>query len=353
MALRALNRIAITGTPMRNKPSKYWGTLNWIRPDLFTSYWNWIGRYFEIESDSYSKHIIGDLKPGAAERMAADLAPFVLRRTKKEVLSELPDKLYAGTYLISDDKKSPHGIWLEASPKHRKQYDKFLEEGSLEFDDGTEIIANGQLAEYTRKLQLSGGCHALVNGVLTPTLDSPQFEWLVQKIDELGITDNDPDATKIVVASKFSRVLEVFAEGLRAKGIAVHLLTGKTTMPNRKRMVEDFQSDDSAARVFLLNTKAGGVAVTLDAADDLVILDETTIADDQEQVEDRIHRASRIHQVTIHYLRVLDTIAEEIAWITAAGFSVNGYILDGTRGVDYARKTYTEHAKQLASREEK
>lgn len=352
--LRSRDRIAISGTPMRGKPAQYWGTLNWIRPDIFTSFWKWVALYFEIVSDGYSEYIIGGLKPDGAERMARDLAPYVLRRTKEEVLSELPPKQYAGQYLIESDAAdvayavahgepmptylSPHGVWLEMSPRHRKQYEKFIEDGSIDFEDGSFMTASGELAEYTRRKQLSSAVHKMVNGKLTPTTDSPKFEWLVQKIDELGITEGS--GAKIVVASQFTGLLKVFTEGLREKGIAVHLLTGESSEKSRVAMVKDFQSENSTANVFLLNTKAGGVAVTLDMADDLVLLDETTIPDDQEQVEDRVHRASRMHQVTVHYLRVLDTQDEEIAWITSARYNVTHYILDGTRGVDFARQQY-------------
>ena len=79
------------------------------------------------------------------------------------------------------------------------------------------------------------------------------------------------------------------------------------------------------------------MALTLDRADDLVILDETFIPDDQEQVEDRIHRVSRNHKVTIHYLRTLGTIEESIALKTAERDDLQKRIIDGERGVEYAR----------------
>lgn len=338
--LRSIKRIALSGTPMRGKPEQMWGTLNWLRPDLFTSYWRWVQRYFKITSDGYSDYVLAGLKPGAAEKMNADLASIMLRRTKAEVLTELPPKSYAGTFLIPGDAHSPHGVWLEMTPAHRKQYEKFLKAAEIDFDNGGFIIANGQLAEYTRRKQLSSAVHKLDDkGKLVPTLDSPKFEWLLQKLDELGIVEGTGTA-KIVVASQFTKLLKTFAEGLRSQGIEVHLLTGESSEKSRASMIADFQSDHSKARVFLLNTKAGGVAVTLDAADDLVLLDETAIPDDQLQVEDRVHRASRIHNVTIHYLRVLETQDEEIAWVTAARENIMQYVLGGLQGVENARKLY-------------
>lgn len=80
----------------------------------------------------------------------------------------------------------------------------------------------------------------------------------------------------------------------------------------------------------LLNTKSGGVALTLDRADELVILDETFIPDDQEQVEDRIHRVSRIHNVIVHYVRSKGTIEETIAKKVQKREELQKQILDGS-----------------------
>ena len=90
-------------------------------------------------------------------------------------------------------------------------------------------------------------------------------------------------------------------------------------------------------RVLLLTTTAGGVSLTLDAADDLVVLDETWSPDDQTQVEDRIHRLSRIHQVTIWKAFSIGTIEESIYrgnMLTEASIRA---IMDGQRGVDFKK----------------
>lgn len=339
--LKADRRIALSGTPMRGKPHQLWGTLNWLRPDKYTSYWKWVERYFTVSGNRYSNFVVdGTFKRGGEERLALDIRSEILRRTKQEVLPELPPKQYAGTYLIPGDDNSPHGVWVGMDPKQERQYQQLLREGAVIFDDGDELIANGVLAQGTRQKQIAGACMTK-KGV--PLLPSPKFDWLVEKLTELGIMDGEGDG-KIVVASHFTQLLNLFAEELTKLGVSLHLLTGETPERKRVAMVQDFQSDQLGTRVFLLNTQAGGVAVTLDAADDLVLLDETYIPDDQEQVEDRIHRTSRMHSVTIHYLRTLDTIEEEIGWITAARENVQKYLLDGVRGVDVARKIYEAKA---------
>lgn len=339
--LRGVRRIALSGTPMRGKPEQLWGTLNWLRPDVYTAYWKWVERYFKLTSNGYSNYVLNGFRDGGEDRLANDMRTISLRRTKAEVLPELPPKSYAGTYLIPGDDNSPHGVWLTMEGAQAKAYKTFEAEAAIEVEGG-EIIADGVLAEMTRLKQFAGATLKVSGTKITPTLPSVKFDWLVAKLDELGILEGEGEA-KIVVASQFTSLLNLFAAELRAMGVSLHLLTGETPDKARLDMVRDFQNNTDV-RVFMLNTKAGGVAVTLDAADDLVLLDETYVPDDQEQVEDRIHRTSRMHNVTIHRVRVLDSIEEEIAWITAAREDVQHWLLDGSRGVEAARQLYAAKA---------
>lgn len=329
-------RIALSGTPMRGKPEQLWGTLHWLRPDVYTAYWAWVKNYFHLSANGFSDYQLNGLKDGAGKTMATDLESIMLRRTKAEVLPDLPPKTYAGTYAEPHDPGSPFGTWLEPLPKQSKQLAEFERDGGLDFGDDGELLAQGPLAEYTRRKQLANAYHTLdpSTGKLTPTLDSPKFEWLVSWLE-------NSDGEKIVVASQFTTIINTFAAGLREMGYAVEVLTGETPQKKRAQMVERFQSTDEV-QVFMLNTRAGGVALTLDSADYLVLLDETTVPDDQEQVEDRIHRASRMHNTTIYYLRTIGTLDEEIAYVAAARQDVQQYLLDGARGVAYAKALYHE-----------
>lgn len=324
-------RIALSGTPMRGKPEQLWGTLNWLRPDVYTSYWNWVKRYFSLTSNGFSNYILNGFLPGGEDRLAEDLKSIMLRRTKAEVLPELPAKQYAGTLMDPTDPSSPMGVWLDPLPEQAKQLRELARDGLLEFGDD-ELLVDGTLANYTRQKQLANAVHELRNGVLLPTLKSPKYDWLVNFVEQL-------DGEKVVVASQFTSVIKVFAKGLEEAGYTVSVLTGETSQKKRAQMVEQFQNTNEV-QVFMLNTKAGGVALTLDSADYMVILDETTVPDDQEQVEDRIHRTSRIHNVTVYYLRTLGTLDEEVAWVAAARMSVQQYLLDGSRGVKAARALY-------------
>jgi SNF2 family DNA or RNA helicase len=140
-----------------------------------------------------------------------------------------------------------------------------------------------------------------------------------------------------VITSQYTEVIDSLADYLRSIKVEYLIITGAVNEANRMRATELFQSE-GGPRVMLMNTKAGGVSITLDAyCSELVEIDETWVPDDQEQVEDRIHRVSRIHQVTIYRLTTLGTIDERIREITEDKDKIQKTILDGRRGVDFAK----------------
>lgn len=332
-------KVALSGTPMRGRPEKLWGTLNWLHPTVFTSYWKWLDRYFILEENDFTGNrteIRGLRDP---EAFARDHAKYILRRTKAEVAKDLPPKQYAGTPLDPADPHSPVAVWLPLDPKQQKAYDAMAKDASAALDGGS-LMANGVLAELTRLKQFANSGGYMENGEFVPSLPSNKFDWLVGMLADRGITgnkDDDEGDSQVVVASQFTSVINVYARELRALGIECAVLTGATKEADRLAQQQAFQSG-KGPRVFLLNTNAGGVAITLDAADDLVVLDETWVPDDQEQVEDRIHRVSRIHQVTIWNVRSLGTVEEGIARLNLSADNLQKTLLDGSRGVNVARQ---------------
>lgn len=345
-------RIAISGTPFRGKPENLWGTLNWLFPDKYTSFWDWVERWFETSHGFFGGTEISEMAPTVKKDFYKAVQPFMLRRTKSEIAPDLPPKFYAGSVPPGMDyEPSQHdglvGHWLEMSPKQKKAYEEMEIYATALLKSGT-LVANSVLAELTRLKQFSTSfgdiemvedSEGYQNPVFRPSMPSNKFDWLVEFLDELGIDGSEPkpDCRKVVVASQFTSIIDLFAEGLEAKGIKTLRITGKVNAKNRKAAVEAFQAD-TGPQVILLNTMAGGVALTLDRADDIVIMDETFIPDDQRQVEDRVHRVSRNHNVTVHYVRSIGTIEERIAKTTFDRDSLQLELLDGARGVSIARQ---------------
>lgn len=347
-------RIAISGTPFRGKPENLWGTLNWLMPDKYKSYWPWVDRWFNTSSGYFGGTEIHDMDKTTSKRFHESFSHFTLRRTKSEIAPDLPPKVYAGSIppgvkAEPGQDKALIGHWLEMEPKQKRAYNQMVDEAIANLDNGT-LVANGVLAEMTRLKQFAS-CYGTLETqldsdgyeipVFKPGFPSNKFNWLLEFLEELGIDKEKytpgPETNKVVIASQFTSVIDLFDEALKKKGIDTAKITGKVSAKKREEAVRSFQQD-SGPRVFLLNTIAGGVSLTLDRADDIVILDETFIPDDQEQVEDRVHRVSRDHNVTVHYVRSLGTIEERIAKLTFSRDSLQKQLLDGERGVEFARK---------------
>ena len=240
------------------------------------------------------------------------------------------------------------------SPKQEKQYREIEKQALINVGGTDEITVNGVLAEMTRCKQVANSClalngkfNAMGDAMVSPVLPSNKAEWIHD-----FLVDRIEDGSKTIVASQFTGFLEVLSEELEKKGVKHYLFTGKTSDADRERIKKEFQSNEGEM-VILLNTKSGGVSLTLDLADDVVIVDQTWIPDDQEQVEDRAHRVSRNHNVTIWNLSSLGTIDEYIAVLNSERGEAITSILDGQRGVRYAKalvaKIKAEREKQDAA----
>jgi SNF2 family DNA or RNA helicase len=328
-------RIALSGTPFRGKEEYLWGQLNWLRPDLFRGFWPWVKKHFDVYQDRYGM-VIGSMLD--REGMYAEAKSVMIRRTKEEVAKDLPPKMYGGWPLDSRVSNSPVAVWLPMESKQAKAYADIQRHAAAELEGGT-LLTNGILAELTRLKQFAGSYGKMEGDHFRPTLPSNKFDWLVEALDERGIAkDLERDAPKIVVASQFSQLIDCFGRGLSELGIRGYKFTGGTSDKDRERIKDDWQNNpESDHRVLLLTTTAGGVSLTLDAASELVLLDETWSASDQEQVEDRLHRLSRIHQVTIWKLFSLNTIEESIARANLARETSIKSIIDGERGVAFVK----------------
>jgi SNF2 family DNA or RNA helicase len=355
-------KIAMSGTPMAGKITNLWGTLNWLRPDLYTSYWKWCEQWFNV-SDGYfgGKEIEGDtietIDPAKMAGLYDSIRPVFLRRTKGEVAKDLPPKQYAGYRLDDQNPDSPPGIWLPLTGKQRILYNQLKRDAVATLTAGT-MFADGPLHEINmmKKIASSAGRYKKtiyfeeIHGRKVererqnyiPELPSNKFEWILEWLYERGMAgDEQFGESKVVIASQDTQLVNLFAGELCNYKVESFVLTGETKVQDRKAMADRFQ-ESGGPRVFFLNTYAGGVSLTLDAADDLILIDETWIPDDQTQVEDRIHRVSRIHNVTIWYLRTLGTIEETIAKTAGGRDAIQRNLIDGQRGVEFAKKLLEE-----------
>lgn len=326
-------RIALSGTPFRSRPHQLWGTLNWLNPKGFTSMWSWAETFFHINEDQYAR-TIGSIRPEAETALWESLNGVLLRRTKAEVASDLPPKAYVG-----EAHPLGTGVWIPMEPEQSKAYQQMLDTSVAVLASG-ELNAIGVLAEMTRLKQFAVAHGDVQDSAFLPSLPSNKFNYLLQMLEERGFMSGDPTC-KVVVASQFTGVLNLFGRELMEKigRNQVVGITGEVTGARRTEALEKFNLPvGQGPHLMFLNTKAGGVAITIDSADEMVVLDETWVPDEQEQMEDRIHRVSKPRPVFYHYLRSLGSIEEAIASVNLDRDIDSKRLLDGRRGVAYAEK---------------
>lgn len=344
---RTRRRYGLTGTPFGKggRLEGLFGTLHWLWPDEYKSFWKWARAVFEMEevvigydkttrSQKTIPRILGpkgmrlDATPEeesrAWEAFLASLGPRVLRRTKAEMLKELEPKTYVE-------------VVCEMTVAQRKQHQELFDYAEISTADGP-ILANGHLALLTRNQQLANGCLTRgKDGKAQFTQDSGKLEQLWDKLDARGIIDGAP-GDKLVIASRYNEFLDAISLMLAKDNVPSMRIDGATSETQRARCMALWQGNTCVERVMLVNVKAAGISINLDAADEMHIMDEDPDPGVNEQLEDRIHRASRMHKVVIHYYRTEGTTDYLAAHNVEYKRRLQHAVLDGRRGVEYQYK---------------
>lgn len=304
-------KIAISGTPDRGKLEYRYGTMKFMAPShLPHSHWAWLEDKFNVYDQKISRtrtvKKIGTLKrPYDWAQLDKDL---MIRRTKEEVLPELPPKSY-------------HFIELPLSKAHREEYRKAQSE-AMNDESPTSLLVFSTIA---RQLATYAG------------EESSKLDWLLEWMAERGYTEDLGLNGKVVLASQYVKTLKWFQRKLAEHNIHAELLTGDLSATQRADVQRRFQDPNDPLRVVLLSGSMG-VGITLDTADDLIMIDLPYDPDKLEQIEDRVHRASNMHKVSIWHLLSRATIDTAIAEVSTTRRLTTRSLLDGARGVDFSRK---------------
>lgn len=278
-------RLALSGTPVENRLGDLWSLFQLIAPGLlggWTRFRNLFAVPIEREQDEER-----------AAALRALVAPFVLRRTKREVAPELPSR----TEVV-------HRV--ELSPAERDLYDAAVREarraiGRRRRDDASARSAR-MLAELTRLRQLA--CHPRLV-VDDARVESSKLHALIRLVRDVL-----PRGHRILIFSQFTRHLALVREALSAAGATSLYLDGATPAAERARLVERFQSGEGD--IFLISLKAGGTGLNLTAADYVVHMDPWWNPAAEDQASDRAHRIGQARPTTIVKLVAQDTIEEKV-----------------------------------------
>lgn len=284
-AVKAKTRFALTGTPVENRLGELWSIFDYLMPEFLFSYSRFRRQYEVPIVKEGDREALGNLR-----RL---IGPFVLRRLKKDVLKELPEKLenYVYTKLEGQQKK----LYLANAAKLKMQLEG--QSDSMYSAERFQILA--QLTRLRQICCAPGLCYESYKG------SSAKLETCMDLIRN-GILGGH----KILLFSQFTSMLDILEKRLKEEEIACYLLTGSTDKEKRLQMVEAFQCDD--VPVFLISLKAGGTGLNLTAADMVIHYDPWWNLAAENQATDRTHRIGQTKQVSVFKLIAKGTIEENI-----------------------------------------
>jgi SNF2 family DNA or RNA helicase len=294
-------RWALTGTPLANHPGDLWSIAHMLDPETFPAKTAFLDRYALKRFNAFGGMEVMGLNPERKAEFFQIFDPMFRRMIKAQVLPQLPSKVYQRRD-------------VEMTPKQAKAYKEIAEQLVTVLDDGTVMVADGNLVAATRLLQFSSAMCKVDKG---ETPDDP-ITWRVNlidypkspKIDELmRIIEDHPDKP-LAIAAEHRQLLMLAGQRLTAAGIPFAEISGAVTADERDAAVQAFQS--GRLNYILFTYKAGGVGLNLTRADTLVRLQRNWSLVEQKQAEDRVHRiGSEEHQsVTIIDLVTAGTIEE-------------------------------------------
>ena len=285
--LNADTRFALTGTPIENSLAELWSIFDFIMPGYLFSY-----KKFKLK---YETAIIKDEDKETMDKLKMLIQPFVLRRTKKEVLTELPEK----TITVLNN---------EMEEEQRKIYLAYLAQAKQELQN--EINVNGFeknqikiLAALTRLRQIC--CH--------PKLFIDDYKDGSSKLEQCMeiVEDGVMAGHKILLFSSYTSMFDIMEEELRKRNIKYFKLTGSTKVDERINLVDEFNKNQEIG-VFLISLKAGGTGLNLIGADMVIHYDPWWNISAENQATDRAYRIGQKNNVQVYKLITKDSIEEKI-----------------------------------------
>ena len=285
--IKADTRYALTGTPIENSLSELWSIFDFIMPGYLFTY-----RKFK---NTYETPIVRDNDEKAMAKLKMLIEPFVLRRNKKEVLTELPDKTV--TVLNNEMKEEQKNIYLTYLAKAKQE---LAEQIDL---NGYENSHMQILAALTRLRQIC--CHPslFISGYKDGSSKLEQCMEIIQEATNAG--------HKILLFSGYTSMFEYIEKELKQRNIKYFKLTGATKVDERIKLVDEF-NENPEIKVFLISLKAGGTGLNLTGADMVIHYDPWWNVSTENQATDRAYRIGQKNNVQVYKLITKNSIEEKI-----------------------------------------
>ncbi len=288
--LRADHRLALTGTPVENSLRDLWSIFAFVEPGLLGSEASFRRRF---------ENPIAEGDEVAAAQLRSRLEPFVLRRTKEDVARELPDRTEAV-------------IECDLSPLQRRLYRGIAEAARrdviahIDGESGIEGATVHVLAALTRLRQVCAHPGLILPEYIDEPEASGKFDAFMETVEEVLSGGH-----KVLVFSAFASMLKIMRAAMQKRDIDYGYLDGSTKDRDRQAAVEHFMSADGPP-VFLCSLKAGGVGLTLTAADYVILYDPWWNPAVERQAIDRTHRIGQTRPVTAYRMVTAGSVEEKI-----------------------------------------
>lgn len=306
--VKAGTKLALTGTPIENRLSELWSIFDYLMPGFLYTYAKFRE---EIETP-----IIQNKEQDKMLRLQRMIRPFILRRLKKEVLHDLPEKI-------------EENIYARLEGEQQALYDANVQKMRMALDKQTDKEFQAErfqiLAELTKLRQIC----------CDPSLVFEDYKGESAKMDmciEL-IKNAVNGGHKILLFSQFTTMLENIQKRLEKEEISYYTLTGSINKEKRMKLVDQFNEDDTS--VFCISLKAGGTGLNLTSADIVIHYDPWWNVAVQNQATDRAYRIGQENVVTVYKLVTEGTIEEKIVAIQEKKQKLASEVLEG-EGIDSA-----------------
>jgi superfamily II DNA or RNA helicase len=316
MKLQGDFKIITTGTPIENHLGELWTLFRFINPGLLGSQEHFTER-FALPIERFQDK-------AAREKLRRLIQPFILRRTKNQVLSELPPR-------------TEITLHVELSTEERVMYEA-MRKAAL------QRLSESDAPSATKHLQVLAEITRLRRLCCNPRLVMPEADLSSSKLQVFGevleeLLDNQH---KTLVFSQFVDHLKILQNYLDERGISYQYLDGSTPPKQRKKSMEAFQAGEGD--VFLISLKAGGTGLNLTAADYVIHMDPWWNPAVEDQASDRAYRMGQTRPVTIYRLVTKATIEEKIVELHQHKRDLADSLLDGT---DVSGRISTDELIQL------
>ncbi len=284
--ITAKHKFALTGTPIENSLTELWSIFDFVLPGFLQSHSKFV--------EKYEKPIIRDENKTILEELIRRINPFVLRRMKKDVLKELPEKIE--TKLLTEMTEKQKTIYMSYINNINEELSQTIQK------NGYEKSSFQILSALTRLRQIC--CHPSTF-IENYTGESGKLELLMEQLP--GILDN---GHRVLIFSQFTSMLQIIAKRLDFESIGYFYLDGSSKPTERMDMVGRFNQGEK--EVFLISLKAGGTGINLTGADTVIHYDPWWNPAVEEQATDRVYRIGQTNTVHVVKLLTKGTIEEKI-----------------------------------------